>query len=293
MHLVYKPSHKHTHFTSIIPHTLHSLTHAGSRYEHNSVSGDLIITGVMATDMANYNCTASNEVGVASTIVEVLVRGESELCSKSPLHSITPSPGAPVTNLSAVVLNSTAVSLTWSHPPSHLTPSLTSYLLQYGVSGSQKTTTMQLETTVDSALFSDLEEATQYEFSVFGDYGDVMGVVVTVVATTDEDSESFISLVHPHSPPSHTLPHSPHSHPLPHSPPHPHSHTHPTHTHSHTHPLTPTPTLTPLTHTPAVPTAPPQNVSVKGEVEALEISWLVQRHTNKQNSPYHTSQSVC
>ena len=240
-------THTHTHLTSIIPHTLHSLTHAGSRYEHNSVSGDLIITGVMATDMANYNCTASNEVGVASTIVEVLVRGESELCSKSPLHPITPSPGAPVTNLSAVVLNSTAVSLTWSHPPSHLTPALTSYLLQYGVSGSQKKITMQLDTTVDSALFSDLEEATQYEFSVFGDYGDVMGVVVTVVATTDEDSESFISLVYPHSLPSHPLPHSPpHPHSHTHSPSHPLPHSLPSHPHSHTHPpLTHTPTLTP------------------------------------------------
>ena len=44
---------------------------------------------------------------------------------------------------------------------------------------------------MNSALFTGLEEATQYQFSVYGDYGEgVRGVEVTVTATTDEDSKS-------------------------------------------------------------------------------------------------------
>ena len=50
-----------------------------------------------------------------------------------------------------------------------------------------------------SVLVSGLEEATQYEFSVFGDYGDVPGVEVTVTVTTDEDSKSRDTGVHEYS----------------------------------------------------------------------------------------------
>ena len=47
---------------------------AGSRYE--VADGDLTITLVRVADMGNYTCMASNLVGVASGVVEVLVRGE-------------------------------------------------------------------------------------------------------------------------------------------------------------------------------------------------------------------------
>ena len=44
-----------------------------------------------------------------------------------------------------------------------------------------------LDMSVTSVLLTELEEALQYQFSVFGNYGDVQGVVVTVTATTEED----------------------------------------------------------------------------------------------------------
>ena len=97
------------------------------------------------------------------------------------------SAGAPVTNLTAVVLNSTAISLSWTHPPSYLTSTLSSYHLQYTVSGSPRRETLVLDMSVTSVLLTELEEASQYQFSVFGNYGDVQGVVVTVTATTEED----------------------------------------------------------------------------------------------------------
>jgi hypothetical protein len=140
-----------------------------SRYMFDSDTGDLTIDTVTVTDTATYSCTATNLVGVATAVVEVLVRG------------------APVTNLAAVVLNSTAISLSWTHPPSHLTPTLSSYLLQYTVSGSLRRETLVLDMSVTSVLLTRLEEATQYQLCVFGDYGDVQGVVVTVTATTEED----------------------------------------------------------------------------------------------------------
>lgn len=49
---------------------------AGSRYEFVVATGDLVINNVQATDAGNYTCMASNEVGMASAILEVLVRGE-------------------------------------------------------------------------------------------------------------------------------------------------------------------------------------------------------------------------
>ena len=50
-----------------------------------------------------------------------------------------------------------------------------------------------LDISVNSVLLTELEEASLYQFSVFGDYGDVFGVVVTVTATTDEDGMYFIN----------------------------------------------------------------------------------------------------
>lgn len=47
---------------------------AGSRYE--VADGDLTITLIRVADMGNYTCMASNLVGMASAVVEVLVRGE-------------------------------------------------------------------------------------------------------------------------------------------------------------------------------------------------------------------------
>lgn len=47
---------------------------AGSRYE--VTAGNLTINQVRVTDMGNYICMGSNLVGVASAVVEVLVRGE-------------------------------------------------------------------------------------------------------------------------------------------------------------------------------------------------------------------------
>ena len=106
-----------------------------------------------------------------------------------PPHPLSPStlPGAPISNLTAVVLNSTAISLSWSHPPPHLTNTLSSYLVQYGVSDSQHRETLQLDKSLTFVLLSELEEASEYQFGVSGHYGDVPGVVVTVTATTDED----------------------------------------------------------------------------------------------------------
>ena len=49
---------------------------AGSRYMFDSETGDLTIDTVTVTDTANYRCTATNLVGVATAVVEVLVRGE-------------------------------------------------------------------------------------------------------------------------------------------------------------------------------------------------------------------------
>ena len=46
---------------------------------------------------------------------------------------------------------------------------------------------MDISTTF--VLFTDLEEASLYEFRVFGDYGDVFGVEAIATAITDEDSE--------------------------------------------------------------------------------------------------------
>ena len=162
------------------------------------------------------------------------------------------SSGAPVTNLAAVVLNSTAISLSWTHPPSHLTPTLSSYLLQYTVSGSLRRETLVLDMSVTSVLLTRLEEATQYQLCVFGDYGDVQGVVVTVTATTEEDG-------------------TPHSSSC---------------TRHHKHkfgtfytPLTVNLSLCSLfSATHSVPTSAPRNVSLDGEVEALKISWLVCIH---------------
>ena len=42
----------------------------------DSETGDLTIDTVTVTDTANYRCTATNLVGVATAVVEVLVRGE-------------------------------------------------------------------------------------------------------------------------------------------------------------------------------------------------------------------------
>ena len=49
---------------------------AESRYMFDSDTGDLTIDTVTVTDTATYNCTATNLVGVATAVVEVLVRGE-------------------------------------------------------------------------------------------------------------------------------------------------------------------------------------------------------------------------
>ena len=69
---------------------------------------------------------------------------------------------------------------------------------------------------VNFVLFEELEEATQYLFSVYGVYGDsVQGVEVTVTATTEEDGESHshqgnikmmspLSLCHLHTQCSHS-----------------------------------------------------------------------------------------
>lgn len=54
---------------------LHVLS-AGGRYVYEVDTGDLTITQVRGTDVGNYTCVASNEVGVASAVVKVLVRGE-------------------------------------------------------------------------------------------------------------------------------------------------------------------------------------------------------------------------
>ena len=43
---------------------------------------------------------------------------------------------------------------------------------------------------VTFVLFAGLEEDEDYQFSVYGDYGDVLGVEVTVTAATHEDSTS-------------------------------------------------------------------------------------------------------
>lgn len=102
--------------------------------------------------------------------------------------------GAPVTNLTAVTLNSTAITISWSPPPPHLTlMALTTLYITYGFSSSQQRETLQVATSVTSVLFARLEENEEYEFSVFGDYGGgVLGVEVTVTATTHEDSTSLI-----------------------------------------------------------------------------------------------------
>ena len=101
------------------------------------------------------------------------------------LHTLT---GAPITDLTAEVVNSTAVTLSWSPPPFHLTTSLTTYHIEYGRSGSSQ---RALERSNLTALVVRLDEATQYQFSVYGVYREgVRGVEVMVTATTDEDSES-------------------------------------------------------------------------------------------------------
>lgn len=102
-----------------------------------------------------------------------------------------PSPsGAPISNLTAVVINSTAASLSWSHPPSLFYFSLQTYHVQYGISGLSPRETLEYGREVNFVLFEELEEATQYQFSVYGVYGDgVQGVEVTVTATTEEDGE--------------------------------------------------------------------------------------------------------
>ena len=53
---------------------------AGSRYVIDTNTGDVTIDTVRATDMANYSCTATNIVGVATAVLEVLVRGELHFC---------------------------------------------------------------------------------------------------------------------------------------------------------------------------------------------------------------------
>ena len=102
-----------------------------------------------------------------------------------------PSPsGAPISNLTAVVINSTAASLSWSHPPSHLSLTLQTYHVQYGISGLSPRETLKYDKEVNFVLFEELEEAAQYQFSVYGVYGGgVLGVEVTVTATTEEDGE--------------------------------------------------------------------------------------------------------
>ena len=54
----------------------------------DEATGDLTIETVRATDMGNYTCTATNEVGVASDTVEVSVRGEQKPANSLP-HSFT------------------------------------------------------------------------------------------------------------------------------------------------------------------------------------------------------------
>ena len=107
---------------------------------------------------------------------------------------LSPPSGAPITNLTAVVINSTAASLSWSHPPSLFYFSLQTYHVQYGISGLSPRETLEYDKEVNFVLFEELEEATQYQFSVYGVYsGDVLGVEVTVMATTEEDGESHSS----------------------------------------------------------------------------------------------------
>ena len=90
------------------------------------------------------------------------------------------------------MLDSTRISLTWAPPPSSLTSTLTSYQIQYGTAESPQSETLQhSDLSTLSSLFVGLEEATQYQFSVFGVYVEgVRGVEVMVTAMTAEDGES-------------------------------------------------------------------------------------------------------
>ena len=105
------------------------------------------------------------------------------------LHTLT---GAPITDLTAEVVNSTAVILSWSPPLSHLTTSPITYHIEYGRSGSSQRKILDHSDLFNLVvLFVWLDEATQYQFSVYGVYMEgVRGVEVMVTATTDEDSES-------------------------------------------------------------------------------------------------------
>lgn len=91
-------------------------------------------------------------------------------------------------------------------------------------------------------LFTDLEEASEYEFIVFGDYDNVFGVEVLVTATTDEDCES----------------------------------------HDNIHEIV---LSIPIF---IAPTGAPLNVSLDGEVEALDISWLVSMYIHICTCAIHT-----
>ena len=46
------------------------------RVEFVVATGDLVISSIRGSDTGNYTCMASNDVGVASADVEVIVRGE-------------------------------------------------------------------------------------------------------------------------------------------------------------------------------------------------------------------------
>ena len=145
------------------------------------------------------------------------------------LFTSTPLTGAPITNLTVQVLSATAVTLSWSHPPPQLTITLSTYHIQYGFTKSSQRETLEYNRSVNFALFVGLEEATQYQFSVFGVYGDdVEGVEVIVTVTTNEDSKSHD---HVHDTSLMTIIYLP----LPHTHTHTHAHTHTPHTHTHLH----------------------------------------------------------
>ena len=127
----------------------------------------LTIDSASSAHRGTFTCIATNIVGSNSGEIVVHVQG------------------APLTNVLSTSLSPTAVEVTWEDPINSK-PLL--YSLKYGISDLSNRS--YANGTELSAMVTDLEEFTEYDFEVRGIYTDgIVGVAVTVSVVTLESGK--------------------------------------------------------------------------------------------------------